>query len=210
MALLRIKSKAAVIIEWGKVSLPFIRSQTDTKTASITFSNAVNKNFTAGEILYTEGTPATDGYFQVKSLNTVTLNGSGNFNIEVTHHPSATQFGQTKTFLVAGGLMSVNLSYNSLPVITDVIVETDNRTPYVFSLSDFTFSDFDSDTLAEVLIEGSLTGFELDGVPYTGTWISAVDIFNGKLVYHPLDQDAYYEKDNAWKAKDSFGNISVT
>lgn len=211
MALLKIKIKAKVLITWGNANLTFIRSTNATKDTSITYSNAVGQTFTAGQILYTSGTQGQPGFIRVTSKDNTTLNGSGVFNISVEHYPTSNEGNKTINYNIDEAPTSISLTYNSLPENNDVIVETNNRTDYIFKVTDFStkYSDFDNDALGAIAVEGDVTGFKLNGSDYiAGTWVTVGNLSDDLFVYHPLDQSAYYEKDVTWKAKDAQGNVS--
>ncbi|MFX1667879.1 hypothetical protein JZ968_06810 [Riemerella anatipestifer] len=212
MALLKIKAKAKVMIVWGEANIIFTRSLYITKDLSIAYSGAVGQSFSARQLLYTQGNRDDDGYIAVRSKETTTLNGNGTLNITIEHRPSSTEGNKTLVFNVDESPMRINLYYNSQPNIRDVIVETNNRTTYTFTETDFTsqYTDYDNDPIAQVQINGDVTGYQFNGSPYVeGTWISISDIRNGALKYTPLNQSEAYEKDNTWKAKDSQGYISI-
>lgn len=212
MAVLKIKVKAKLLINWGVGNILFIREVDTTKNTSITYSNAVGQSFTAGQILYSTGIKHNTGYLEVRSRENTTLNGSGTFNLSIEHYPTATEGNKQLSFNVDESPMVINFTYNSQPSITDVIVETNNRATYTFTQNDFTshYSDYDNDNISEIQINGDVSGYKFNDSNYiAGTWISITDIASGKLKYEPIDQSQYYEKDNTWKAKDNHGNISI-
>ena len=212
MATLKIRIKAKVFIIWGTTSLAFTRDVSTSKNTTVSYSNATGKSFASGEILYASGTPGTSGYIAVKSTSAVTLNGNGSLNLTIDHYPSATEGNKSIVFDVDGSPMTIGLSYNSQPSLTDIIIDTPNKTDYVFKITDFSshYSDYDSDAITSIQINGDVTGYKISGTQYiSGTWVAMSDINSGLLVYSPLDQTTYYEKDNTWKAKDAQGNISV-
>lgn len=213
MALLKIKARSKIYITWGSSNIYYIRSIDSIKDILITYTSALGQTYTAGQVLYTEGTISTVGYLKVTSTNNVTLSGSGNFNISVENYSSASQGNRAITFNIDESAVTLNLFYNSNPIASDIIVETANRTPYIFSTSDFitNYTDFDSNSLAQVQINGDLTGFTLGGTTLvSGTWIPISYVTSSQLIYTTNDTSEYYEKDVTWKAKDSQGNISIT
>lgn len=95
---------------------------------------------------------------------------------------------------------------NRPPIITDIIKELANRTPYTFTVLDFEshFTDLDGDILDRIVIVGDVSRFTLNGVPYqSGTEINRNNITN--LVYTPLDTDTVYSVVLDWMAYDSYG-----
>lgn len=212
MALLKIRVKAKVLISWGNASLAFIRNTNAIKDTTLSYSGAVNSSFSAGQVLYTQGLAGQVGYIQVSSKESTVLNGSGLFRITVEHYPSSTEGNKTITFNIDESPANLHLTYNSLPNIQDIIVETPNRTMYVFQASDFDskYSDYDNDALTEIQINGDVSGIQLDGEPIqSGQWIAMGDVNAGNLWYVPENRSDMYEKNLTWKAKDQHGNISI-
>ena len=213
MALLKIKVNAKIDIVWGNANVAFIREINASKDFSITYNNATGQSFTAGQVLYSEGVSGQPGYLRITAKDNATLSGSGIFDLRITHYPTSTAGNKTITYNIDESPTELNITYNSIPNTGNIIVETNNRTPYVFKVNDFesAYSDYDNDDIASVAIFGNVTGFEFDGEAYIeGTYIDVTDIDDGLFVYHPLDQSEYYEKDVTWKAKDSEGNESRT
>ena len=212
MALLKIRAKAKILISWGSSNLSFIRSINTTKDTSISYSSAVGQSYSAGQILYSVGQQGAVGYTAVRSRDNITLNGSGVMYLSVEHYPSSTEGNKQIVFNIDEAPATINMYYNSQPNTSDVIVETNNRTKYTFTVSDFTshYSDFDNDAISEIQINGDVTGFFIAGTPLvSGQWINISDVQSGNLYYEPQDRSDYYEKDVTWKAKDINGNISV-
>ncbi|MGK6342833.1 hypothetical protein ACMGDK_11375 [Chryseobacterium sp. DT-3] len=212
MALLKIKVKERTRIIWGEASLYFVRSVDTTQETTITFDNATGQTFIANQVFYSSGTIHTPGYISFSSKNSVTLNGDGIFYVNIEHFPTSTQTNNNITFNIDGSPASFNFIYNSKPAVTDLVVETDNRTDYIFSMTEFLnhSSDFDNDSIDYIRVNGDTTGFKHNAIDYiSGTWVPKDDITGGIFIYHPLDQDAEYEKNNTWDAMDSQGNISV-
>lgn len=210
MAILRLKVAAKILITFGQVYLDFIRGTSTTKTYSVSFSNGTGQSLTAGQTLYSVGTQGQAGYLAVRSSDNKTLTGSGTFSITVEHFPTTSEGNKTVTVIYDQSPLQVNLAYNSVPETSDIIIDVTNRTTRTFALADFSgyYTDYDSDQLAEIALFGDVTGYKYNGADYVaGQWIAAANI--GLLSYVPIDQNAYYEKDVTWKAKDSRGNISV-
>lgn len=211
MAVIKIRAAGIIPIVFTDMYLSFMRGESSTKTSTVNYSNGSGQNIEAGETLYSEGTIGTEGYLSIKSTNAVTLSGAGSILITATAFPTTTKADGDVTFTYSASPVVIHIDYTSLPVIEDLTVEIENRTPKTFTSDLFTdhFSDFDGDTLSELMIEGDVTGYKFNGVDYiSGTWIAIQDI--GLLTYTPNDTNIIYEKINNWKGKDSDGQISNT
>ena len=97
--------------------------------------------------------------------------------------------GFNGTYFTPNYTMRVDVTgVNDAPVAADNTIITTEDTPYVFSATDFGFSDRDGNALETVKIDtlpGSGT-LELDGVALAGaTSVDAADIAAGKLAYVP-------------------------
>ena len=212
MGILKIKIAAAQEIVFGSPFLEFLRGETSTNNLDVNYSNGIGQTLANNEILYTNLTPVDDGYIQVKSTSNYTLSNSGTITLEVTHKVSVDQADQNVSFSVLGSNLTLQLVYQSKPVAGDITLDVANRTDYIFQLQDFEdqYSDFDNDAMSHVAIFGDVTGYYLNNIAYNaGDWISISDIDNGLFKYVPLDQNAYYEKDNTYKVRDINGNESV-
>ncbi|WP_291179347.1 Ig-like domain-containing protein [Gimesia sp.] len=80
-------------------------------------------------------------------------------------------------------------SVNDAPIASGNTVTTDEDTPYVFSASDFNFSDIDGDSLASVRISvlETVGALQLTGVDVTlNQVISRADIDAGNLTFSPV------------------------
>lgn len=210
MAILRIKVAAKILLTFSQVYLDFVRGTSATKTYIVSFSSGTGQTLTAGQVLYSTGTQGQSGYLAVRSTDNKTLSGSGTLSVTVEHYPTTTEGNKTVTVTYDQAQLIVNLAYNSIPETTDIIIDINNRTTKTFALSDFSghYIDYDNDQLSEIALFGDVTGYKYDGADYiSGQWITEANI--GLLTYVPLDQNAYYEKDIAWKAKDVNGNISI-
>lgn len=211
MALIKIRVSGIVSIVFTEVYTNFEREVNQTKTLPLSYTNGSGQTLIAGQELYSIGTMGTLGYLSVKAKNNTTILGSGSFDIDVTSYATATQPDGATTFTYDASPIVINIDYRSVPDADDFILEVANRTVKTFTLDDFNdhFSDFDGDTLAEVKIQGDVTGYEFNALPYVAdTWIQMADI--SLLTYTPTDTDTHYEKDNNWVAKDSSGYISQT
>ena len=212
MRQLKIKILAKVFINFQSINITFLREQQSSKEVSVPYTNGGNFVLSAGQVLYTIGTLNQIGYLEIKVVNNTTLTSSGNLLLSITHYPSISEANKKITFNIADSAVNISFYYNSAPIINDIIVQTNNRTPYTFTTQDFlaNIADYDNDQIVEVSLIGDLTGYTLDNnAVVSNSWISMADIALDKLVYTPLNQDAYYEKDIQYKAKDINGNISI-
>ena len=213
MKQLKIEILAKVFINFQSINITFLRDQQSSKEISVPYTNGGNFVLSAGQVLYTVGTLNQIGYLEIKVVNNTTLTSSGNLLLSITHYPSISEANKTITFNINNSAVNIAFYYNSAPTINDIIVQTNNRTPYTFTTQDFlsNITDYDNDQIVEVSLIGDLTGYTLNNtVIVSNSWISMTDIALGKLVYTPLNQDTYYEKNIQYKAKDINGNISIT
>lgn len=212
MKQLKIKILAKVFINFQSINITFLREQQSSKEISVPYTNGGNFVLSAGQVLYSIGTLNQIGYLEVKVVNNTTLTSSGNLLLSITHYPSVSEANKTVTFNIDNSAVNISFYYNSPPIINDIIVQTNNRTPYTFTTQDFlsNITDYDNDQIVEVSLIGDLTGYTLNNTAIvSNSWISMTDIALGKLVYTPLNQDTYYEKNIQYKAKDINGNISI-
>ena len=212
MKQLKLKILAKIFINFQAINITFLRGEQTNKEISLPYTNGGNFVLSAGQVLYTVGTLNQVGYLEVKVVNNTTLTSSGNLLLSITHYPSASETNKTVTFNIDGSAVNIAFYYNSAPTTKDIIVQTNNRTPYTFTTQDFlsNISDYDNDQITEVSLIGDLTGYTLDNnAVVSDSWISMADVALGKLKYTPLNQDAYYEKDIQYKAKDINNNISI-
>lgn len=211
MALIKIRVAGIIAIVFTEVYTNFIREENETKTLPLSYTNGSGQTLIAGQELYSIGTMGTLGYLSVKVANNTTILGSGTFDIDITSYANSTQPDGFITFTYDTSTIKINIDYRSKPIIEDFNIVAQNREVRPFSFIDFEshFTDFDGDSLSEVMIEGDVTGYEFYEVPYiAGTWVSIGDI--NSLTYSPDNTDVYYEKINNWVAKDSSGYISQT
>ena len=212
MKQLKIKILAKIFINFQRINSTFLRGEQTTKEINLPYTNGGNFVLSAGQVLYSVGTLNQVGYLEIKVVNNTTLTSSGNLLLSITHYPSVSEANKTINFNIDNSAVNIAFYYNSAPTINDIIVQTDNRTPYTFTTQDFlsNITDYDNDQIVEVSLIGDLTGYTLNNtVIVSNSWISMTDIALGKLVYTPLNQDTYYEKNIQYKAKDINGNISI-
>ena len=196
MKQLKIKILAKVFINFQSINITFLREQQSSKEISVPYTNGGNFVLSAGQVLYSIGTLNQIGYLEVKVVNNTTLTSSGNLLLSITHYPSISEANKTITFNINNSAVNIAFYYNSAPTINDIFVQTNNRTPYTFTTQDFlsNITDYDNDQIVEVSLIGDLTGYTLNNnAIVSNSWISMTEIALGKLVYTPLNQDAYYE-----------------
>jgi len=216
MANIIINIAAKIFINFSPMTVSLIRDEDNVITPVVlNYTSGTGQIMTAGQILYTVGTAGQVGYLRVTVNTTTTLSGSGSVNLTVSSHPSATQANQTVTFTYDQSTVTLNLTYNSLPVTSDVNINIANRVTRNFTTSEFltAYTDFDADVMTEMMATGNMTGYEYDVngtnnyVPYTsGTWIPVNNI--ARLRFVAANQNAAYTQSNPWFAKDAKGNIS--
>lgn len=204
-----------IIPNFSPVTVALLRGVSNTKTATVNYSNGNNQTLTAGQVLYTTGTQGQPGYIRAYVQSTVVLNSAGgSFNVVVVSTPYTTVSGNPSSinYTIDSGVGVINLTYSSAPTVEDIIKDTEYNTPVFFTPTDFTahFSDLDND-VTQVRALGnpdSLVGYKLSGNDYTGTWINITDTAN--LAYYPDGTlTNAHTKTNKWQAKDSQGNESL-
>lgn len=204
-----------IIPNFSPVTVALIRGISNTKTATVNYTNGNNQTLTAGQVLYTTGTQGQPGYIRAYVQSSVVLSPSGgSFNVVVVSTPYATVSGNPAsiTYTIDSGVGTINLTYSSAPTVEDIVIGTAYNTPVFFTPTVFTahFSDLDND-VTQVRALGnpdSLVGYKLSGVDYTGTWINIADTAN--LAYYPDGAlTNAHTKTNKWQAKDSQGNESL-
>lgn len=215
MADIIINVAAKIFINFSPVTVNLIRNENNTVPTTLNYSSGTGQTMTAGEVLYTVGTPGTPGFLQVVSVNNITLSGTGSISINVISFPTSTQSNQTVNFTFDGSTVTLNLTYNSRPVVSDVNINLANRGTHNFTTAEFlsSYTDFDADAMVEMRATGIVTGYEYDVngvnnyVPYvSGTWIPVNNI--ARLRFKAANQNAAYVQSNPWFAKDAQGNIS--
>lgn len=210
MALLKLIIAGKILLVFDTGNITFIRNENSTKEVSINYSNGTGQILNAGQQLYSIGIAGNSGYLEITSKSTVTLSGSGVIVFNVTHFPTSTEANKSLSFIYDSSTVNLNLTYNSNPITTDIIIQIDNRIVRSFTPQDFTsaYSDYDNDAISQVAIFGDVTGYKYNGDQYiAGTYFA---VSNSTLLnYTPLDQNSGYEFNNTWKAKDSQGNISI-
>lgn len=203
-----------IFLNFSPISASLIREEDNTVPVTLNYTSGTGQTMTAGQVLYTVGTAGQPGYLEVRVNTTTTLTGSGSVALTVYSHPTATQANQSVPFVFDESTITLNLTYNSKPVTSDVNISIANRATHDFTTAEFlaAYTDFDTDAMVEMMATGTLTGYEYDVngtnnyVPYTGGWIPVNNI--ARLRYKGADQNAAYTQSNPWFAKDAQGNIS--
>lgn len=206
---------AKIFLNFMPMTVNLIREQDNTVPVTLSYSSGTGQTMNAGQQLYNVGTPGQPGYLRVTVNSNTTLTGTGTVPLTVASHPTSTQANQTVTFQFDQSDITLNLTYNSNPVTSDVNISIANRSTRNFTTAEFVaaYTDFDGDNLAEIMATGNMDGYEYDVngtnnyVPYTAsTWIPVNNI--ARLRYVALNQNTAYGKTNPWFAKDTQGNIS--
>lgn len=209
MANIILNVAAKVFILFSPVNISLVREQQNDITATVSYTQGSGQTLTAGQILYTVGTVGQPGFLQITASGNTTIIGSGSFTISISSLPTSNVPDGSVTFQIDQSDVVVNIDYHSKPENADITKNIDNRATYTFSQSDFinAFSDFDGDTLAEVMADSNVTNYEYQGNPYVaGTWIPIANV--GNLTYTGADQNNAYSQITPWFAKDSQGYIS--
>lgn len=214
LANLTINVAEKIIPNFAPVTVELIRGVSNQKTVTVSYTNGNNQTLTAGQTLYTVGTAGQPGYIRAYVQSTVVLGSSGGtFNVVVVAIPYSTVSGNPASvnYTIDSGNGVINFTYSSPPVVIDIDLSTPFNTPIFFTPTMFTskFTDLDNDvTQVRALADpDALTGYKLNGVDYTGTWINIADTAN--LAYYPdVALTNAHTKKNRWQAKDSKGNES--
>ena len=97
---------------------------------------------------------------------------------------------------------------NNPPIISNFSKLLENRTEYIFLLSDFTskYTDIDGNALDGVIISGDTSNFVLQGLPLvSGTEITPTQISSGYLKYVSPNVNTQSQSTVTWYAKDTLG-----
>jgi hypothetical protein len=207
---------AKQFIVFSPTGTSLIREVSNTKTATVNFSNATGQLLTTGQVLHLTGTAGNLGYLKITVQTGMTLIGSGSFTIVIDSIPTATQANQTINYTIDGSTGNVSLTYNSNPVTSDVVIALENRGEHSFTTAEFVaaYFDYDGDPLTEIRATSNVSGYEYDStgggtyVPYVvNTWIPVNDI--ARLKYTAANQNTAYSNVTPWQGKDAQGNISL-
>lgn len=190
--------------------LKFLRESQTTQTATVQYKGGSGQELNAGQVIYSQGEKHYFNYTHVTSVNSVTLNGSGELLLSVTHLPPEESDGGLVQLPILGKMAEMILSYHTRPTIEQIKIKVANRAVRTFTAADFInkFSDADGDTLTEIAITGmSSEGLYLANQPYQkGTWVPISSIENLKFVGRDIDSE--YELGGFWQAKDSQNTYS--
>lgn len=194
-------------------TVKFVREVNVTKEIIVSYEGGTDQQLNANAVLYTQGTEGSLDYIKVINKDNFTANGNGSFPILVSTYPNAFQINKTINIDIFSSANPLALSfiYNSIPVTNNVILEAENRVPRVILAEDILVgvTDFDGDSITDVMLYGNVSGFLFNGNPYVaGTPISVAELNNELLTTIPLDQNDAYTMTCQYKVKDSAGNIS--
>ena len=216
MANININVAGKVFLNFAASSLTMIRDQNNSVPVTINYTNGTGQILSTNQTLYTIGTPGQPGYLRVSSQSGTSLNGTGSFQVVVEGIPTATQADGTVIFQYDQSNITLNIDYNSKPVASDLNLDVDNRGMHNFTVAEFVnlYTDYDSDTLSEIQINGTTTGYEYDVngtnnfVALTsGQWIPVNNI--SRIRFVAADQNTAYLQSNPYKVKDAQGVISL-
>lgn len=218
IAYININIAAKVYISFVPQTVGLIREELNTKNVTISYSAGTGQTLPTGTVL-NFGTSGQPNFTQLTFTTGATFNGSGTVSAVLTATPGATVADQPATFTIDGSTLTINLDYNSKPTVEDIDIDILFAGTKTFTVDDFTnpaqgnYEDFDGDALAEVMVEGNLTGYFYPN-PSTGlsanTWIPIANITAGQLTFTGSNAEtAGYNISNPYRVKDSQGNISV-
>ena len=216
MANIIINVGAKQYINFSPVSVQMIRAESNTVTATLSYTNGTGQLLSTGQVLYTVGTIGQPGYYKVSVSTGVTVTGSGSIPISIDAYPSSSIIDGSLTFQYDTSMVTLNIDYNSRPQSQDLPISMENRQVRPFTVAEFVsqYTDFDTDTYSEIKIDGNTTGYQIDlagngtFVPYvSGSWIPILNVAN--LRYTGQDQNTAYQKINSFKVKDDKGNESI-
>lgn len=132
----------------------------------------------------------------------------GTYLSDVTYHVyNLTLNGVSNTFTLT---ITIPVE-NNPPIISNFSKLLENRTEYIFLLSDFTskYSDIDGNALDGVIISGDTSNFVLQGLPLvSGTEITPTKISSGYLKYVSPNVNTQSQSTVTWYAKDTLGLTS--
>lgn len=207
-----------IFISFTSQTVELIRNEFNSKNLIINYSSGTGQNIPTGTVL-NFGTSGQPNFTQLTFTNGTTFNGSGTVNAVLTSTPGSTVVDQPATFTIDGSTLTINLDYNSRPVVQTFNIASDFAQTKTFTLNDFTdtdkgnYQDFDGDNLSEVMILGTLTDYYYPNTStalQANTWIPIANINSGQLTFKgSTSQTAGYNKSNPYQVKDSKGNISL-
>jgi hypothetical protein len=211
---------AKIFIAFTPASVVLIREIQNNQTVTIPYSSGTGQTLTAGQVLFTAGTPGQPGYMQITASGNTTITGTGSFSVQISAIPTSTVPDGNVTFVIDESNVVINIDYQSKPVVNDIVKSIANRAVYTFTAADFDnpeFSDFDGQVAAtdvmigtdsEIASNAIIPNYLYNGNPYVaGTWIPYANV--GNLVYTGANQNNAYAQNNKWRARDAQGNISI-
>lgn len=209
---------AKIFINFSPINVEMIRGEANTIPTTLYYTNGTGQQIPANTVLTYTGSGQT---VTLTFPNATTISGAGNTSVVIQSTPTTNAVDGAATFTYDQSTITVNIDYNSRPVISDINVNMANRATHDFTISEVEahFTDIDTDALQDIRVKndsnGNVTGYEFNiGTvgspnyqPYVAdTWILRADI--PKLRYRGLNQNAAYAKSNPWEARDIKGNIS--
>lgn len=218
MANIIINVAAKIFINFSPINVDMIRGEANTIPTTLNYTSGTGQQIPANTVLTYTGAGQT---VTLTFPNATTISGTGSANVIIQSTPTTNAVDGAATFTYDQSTITVNIDYNSRPVINDINVSMANRAVHDFTIAEVEaqFTDVDPDALQDIRVKndvnGNVIGYEYNiGTvgspnyqPYVAdTWIARVDI--PKLRYSALNQNAAYAKSNPWEARDVEGNIS--
>lgn len=179
MANIIINVAAKIFINFSPINVNMIRGESNTIPATLNYTNGTGQQITAGSVLTYTGSGQT---VTLTFPNATTISGTGTANVIIQSTPTTNAVDGAATFTYDQSTITVNIDYNSRPVINDINVSIANRTAHDFTIAEVEaqFTDVDPDTLQDIRIKndanGNVMGYEYNNgsgyQPYVAdTWI---------------------------------------
>lgn len=214
MANIIINVAAKIFINFSPISIDMIREEANTVPTTLNYTSGAGQVIPANTVLTSNSGGQT---VTLTFPNTTTISGTGSASVVIQSTPTSGAVDGAFTFTYDQSTITVNIDFNSRPVINDINVTLVNRGVHDFTIAEVEaqFADVDPDALQDIRIKndanGNVAGYEYNnGSGYQAyvadTWIPRANIPN--LRYSALNQNASYTKSNPWEARDIKGNIS--
>lgn len=217
IAYINIDIAAKVFINFTPQTVELIRGELNTVPVTISYTDGNGQTLPIATVL-SFGTSGQPNFTQLTFSSGATFNGTGTVNATLTATPGSTVTDQPATFTIDGSTLTINLDYNSRPVVEDIDIGINFAQTKTFTLNDFTdpsqgnYQDFDGHSLAEVMILGTLTDYFYPN-PSTplqpNTWIPVANITAGQLTFKgSTTETSGYSSNVPYQVKDSHGTVS--
>lgn len=217
IAYINLQIAAKVFINFTPQTVELIRGELNTVPVTISYTDGTGQTLPSGTVL-TFGTSGQPNFTQLTFSSGATFNGSGTVSATLTATPGTAVADQPATFTIDGSTLTINLDYNSRPVVEDIDIAINFAQTKTFTVADFTdpsqgnYQDFDGHALSEVMVLGTITDYYYPN-PSTplqaNTWIPIANIAAGQLTFKGSTlQTAGYNSNVPYQVKDSHGTIS--